>query len=60
VEGLLLLSSKELKIINDLMVATNDIISLLDFPLGEKYTIKTAFQKIASDFKQYHHAIPHL
>jgi hypothetical protein len=54
------LSSKELTIINDLMVATNNIKSLLDFPMGEKYTIKTAFQMIASDYKQYHHAIPHL
>ena len=49
------LSFEELKIVNDLKMATNDIESLLDFSLGDKCTIKTAIHKIASQSAQYHH-----
>ena len=55
-----ILSNDEIKIFNDLLVASTDIESMLQFRLNDKYTILDACTKIGNTKELYHNGIPHL
>ena len=54
------LTEKEIVVISDLKIACNDLNSLLDFQLDEKFTIRTAIDALSQIKKEYHHDVLHL
>ena len=54
------LTKNKRKVINDLKFACNNLDSLLNYQLSEKFTIRSAINALAKKQQQYHHDVLHL